>query len=169
MANFLPAFDRMIANEGGFKLTNVANDKGGQTYAGIARNRWPRWSGWQFVDRNEVPPTQLVRDFYKANFWDAIKGDYLLHQGIADSLFDFAVNAGSKMAIKLAQIVAGVAADGDIGPKTLMALNSTDASYFRAAYAVAKITRYYNICRKDKSQRVFLMGWLARTLNDASQ
>lgn len=167
MANFLPAFDRMIANEGGFKLTNVANDKGGQTYAGIARNRWPRWSGWQFVDRNEVPPTQLVRDFYKANFWDAIKGDYLLHQGIAESLFDFAVNAGSKMAIKLAQIVAGVAADGDIGPRTLDALNALDEHEFKVSYALAKIARYRDIVMKDRSQGKFLLGWINRTLKES--
>jgi lysozyme family protein len=38
MANFDPAFDKMIRNEGGFKLTNIEGDRGGQTYAGIARN-----------------------------------------------------------------------------------------------------------------------------------
>ena len=37
MANFDPAFDKMIRNEGGFKLTNIEGDRGGQTYAGIER------------------------------------------------------------------------------------------------------------------------------------
>ena len=41
MATFDPAFDKMIRNEGGFKLTNIAGDRGGQTYAGIARNVHP--------------------------------------------------------------------------------------------------------------------------------
>ena len=33
MATFDPAFDKMIRNEGGFKLTNIEGDRGGQTYA----------------------------------------------------------------------------------------------------------------------------------------
>ena len=37
MADFDPAFDKMIRNEGGFKLTHIAGDRGGQTYAGIAK------------------------------------------------------------------------------------------------------------------------------------
>ena len=44
MSEFQPAFESMIVNEGGYKLTNVSGDKGGMTYAGIARNRWPNWS-----------------------------------------------------------------------------------------------------------------------------
>ena len=50
MATFDPAFDKMIRNEGGFKLTNIEGDRGQQTYAGIARNAHPDWSGWRFVD-----------------------------------------------------------------------------------------------------------------------
>lgn len=34
MALFDPAFDKMIRNEGGFKLTHIEGDRGGQTYAG---------------------------------------------------------------------------------------------------------------------------------------
>lgn len=168
MAEFLPAFDRMLANEGGFKLTDIKGDKGGQTYAGIARNRNGRWAGWSFIDRGEIPPTQMVRDFYRANFWDAVKGDYILHQSVAESLFDFAVNAGAKTAIKLAQIVGGVASDGDIGPRTLEALNVLDEGAFRIAYALAKIARYRDIVMKDRSQGKFLLGWINRTLKEAA-
>jgi lysozyme family protein len=45
MADFLPAFERMIRDEGGYKLVNVAGDRGGQTYAGIARKMNPDWAG----------------------------------------------------------------------------------------------------------------------------
>ena len=164
MAEFLPAFDRMISNEGGYKLTNVKDDRGSVTYAGIARNRNGRWAGWSFIDRGEIPPTQMVRDFYRANFWDAVKGDYILHQSVAESLFDFAVNAGAKTAIKLAQLVGGVASDGDIGPKTLEALNAMDEGAFRIAYALAKIARYHAIVSKDRSQGKFLLGWVGRAI-----
>ena len=110
MANFDPAFDKMIRNEGGFKLTNIEGDRGGQTYAGIARNVHPGWPGWRFVDAGDltqVELTQSVRDFYRREFWDRIGGDAITHQTIAETLFDFAVNAGSGTAAKLAQIVVG--------------------------------------------------------------
>ena len=38
MADFLPAFEQMIRDEGGYTLHTIPGDRGGQTYAGIARN-----------------------------------------------------------------------------------------------------------------------------------
>lgn len=168
MADFLPAFERMIRNEGGYKLTDIKGDKGGQTYAGIARNRWPNWPGWSFVDRGETPPTALVRDFYRANFWDKVRGDDLEHQGVAESLFDFAVNAGTATAIKLAQIVAGATSDGVLGPVSLSAINVLQEDYFRPRYAMAKLARYRDIVTKDRGQMKFLLGWINRTLKEAA-
>ena len=78
MADFQPAFEKMIRNEGGYKLHNIASDRGGQTYAGIARNSHPNWPGWRFIDANDLDNaelTQRVREFYKAQFWDKISGD----------------------------------------------------------------------------------------------
>ena len=139
MANFIPAFDKMIRNEGGFKLTHIAGDRGGQTYAGIARNAHPNWSGWRIIDAGElanVELTGMVRDFYRREFWARIAGDAITHQHMAETLFDFAVNAGSATAAKLAQIVVGVVPDGAIGPKTLDALNGYDPELFALKYAL---------------------------------
>lgn len=158
----------MIRNEGGFRLTSVPGDKGGQTYAGIARTRWPMWHGWAFVDRGEIPPTVLVRDFYRVNFWDRIHGDDLARQGVAESLFDFSVNAGAATAIKLAQIVAGATSDGVLGPISLKAINALQVDYFRSHYALAKLARYRDIVTKDRSQVKFLLGWINRTLKEAA-
>lgn len=41
MADFNPAFEAMIKDEGGYVLHNVEGDRGGMTYAGIARNMNP--------------------------------------------------------------------------------------------------------------------------------
>lgn len=168
MAEFLPAFDRMIRNEGGYKLTDIKGDKGGQTYAGIARSRWPSWQGWAFVDQNQVPPTSLVREFYRENFWNKVRGGDLVHQGTAESLFDFAVNAGTSTAIKLAQIVAGVHSDGALGPISMKAINSLQVDYFRPHFAMAKIARYRDIVVRDRTQIKFLLGWINRTLKESS-
>ena len=169
MATFDPAFDKMIRNEGGFKLTNIEGDRGGQTYAGIARNAHPNWPGWRLVDAGDLARVELtksVRDFYRKEFWDRIGGDVITHQTIAETIFDFAVNAGCGTAVKLVQIVVGVVPDGAIGLRTLAALNGCEPELFALKYALAKVTRYAEICNRDRTQSKFLLGWINRTLKE---
>ena len=171
MANFEPAFEQMIRNEGGYVNHTVSGDRGGQTFAGIARNFHGQWEGWQLIDRNDMDNprlTELVREFYKTHFWDKIKGDDIAAQGIAETLFDFAVNAGYRTAGKLAQLVVGATPDGIIGPKSLKAINAADEQHFMAKYALAKVARYVEIVKRDRSQMKFMLGWLNRTLNGAA-
>lgn len=168
MTDFSTAFESMIRNEGGYKLHTVSGDRGGMTYAGIARNAWPNWGGWRDIDHGEIPDTELVREFYKVNFWDRVRGDDIADQQIARTVFDFAVNAGTGTAIKLAQIVVGVTPDGAIGPKSMAALNAMDSDKFKLAYALAKVARYRDIVARDRSQAKFLLGWINRTLREAA-
>jgi len=164
LADFATAFDRMIEDEGGYVLHEVPGDRGGMTYAGIARKMNPNWEGWQHIDYTEIPPTQMVRDFYKTNFWDKIRGDEIESDVIASSIFNFAVNTGVAVASKLAQICVKTAPDGAIGPKTVQALNQANPELFVAYYALAKVARYRDIVTRDRSQMKFLLGWLNRTL-----
>lgn len=167
MANFNSAFERMIQNEGGYQLVNIPADRGGQTYAGIARNFHPNWPGWPCIDKNDLLNPGLsaqVRSFYHENFWKAISGDQIRSQMITESLLDFAVNAGPLTAAKLAQIVVGAVPDGRIGPVTLEKINALDEMQFVLKYALAKMARYAEICNKDRAQSKFLLGWLNRTL-----
>lgn len=166
MAVFETAFEEMIRDEGGYVLTDIPGDKGGQTYAGIARNPNPGWAGWEYIDRKETPPSQLVRDFYRSTFWDDIKGDQISSQKIASNIFNFYVNAG-KPAKVIAQIVIGATPDGVFGNVTLGKLNSVDEEKFILSYTIGKIARYANICNKDRSQSKFLLGWVNRALNGA--
>jgi lysozyme family protein len=163
MAEFLPAFEKMLLDEGGYTLHTVQGDSGGQTYAGIARNAHPGWSGWAIIDEGSTPPADQVRAFYKAKFWEPMQGDGINSQRIAESVFSFYVNAGTP-AIKLAQIVIGVTPDGVIGPRTLAVLNEADEDKFVMAYALAKIARYRDIVTRDRTQMKFMLGWINRTL-----
>lgn len=165
--NFLAAFEQMIIREGGYRLTNHQNDRGGLTYAGIARNRHPSWAGWAYIDRNDTPPAQLVREFYKDAFWNPINLDEVVDAKVAGTIFDFGVNAGASTAAKLAQIVVKATPDGKVGPKTIEALNAIDPALFLAHYTIAKIARYRDIVRRDKTQGVFLLGWINRALEQA--
>lgn len=172
MAEFLPAFERMIANEGGFKLHTVEGDRGGATYAGIARKMNPSWFGWTFIDQGQEPPAELVRSFYREGYWVPLRADEITAQHTAQTLFDFAVNTSApgrpSVAAKLAQMVAGVTPDGSVGPKTLAAINAMDPALFCAQFALAKLARYRDIVTKDRTQQKFLLGWLNRTLREAA-
>lgn len=171
MADYITAFEKMIINEGGFVLHNVTGDRGGQTYAGIARNFHSDWEGWAIIDKGNLDHpglTRMVRDFYKHNFWDKVKVEDIHHQGVAEAIFDFAVNAGVKTASKLAQLVIGATPDGIIGPKSVSKLNDVDEEHFIAKYALAKIARYAEICKRNPVQKKFLLGWINRTLGGLS-
>lgn len=168
MANFDQAFRHVIAAEGGFVLSDDPADHGGQTYAGIARRFWPRWEGWQAIDAGAPVDEKLVREFYRVEFWERIRGDALISQAVATALFSFAVNAGVDQAIKLAQRAASVKDDGKIGPVTLYAFNATEPPLFLAKFALAKIAFYRDLCLKDASQRKFIIGWISRALQEAA-
>jgi len=170
MANFEAAFERALIAEGGYKLHTVAGDRGGMTYAGIARRMNPQWPGWALIDRGETPPAALVRDFYRAGWWSPIRGDEILNQAVAYTLYSFATNSSAygapKTAVKLAQIVVGTTPDGIVGPKTVAAINAMDSELFLAKYALARIARYTEIVNRDRSQLKFLLGWLNRSLRE---
>ncbi|WP_051311426.1 glycoside hydrolase family 108 protein [Zooshikella ganghwensis] len=167
MADFNPAFDTMIRNEGGYINHCVSGDKGGQTYAGISRKFHPYWSGWAILDKNDMNNaklTEMVYTFYQQAFWQKMKGDEIHNQQIATSIFDFSVNSGIKTAVKLAQVVVSTTPDGILGQQTLCHLNHAEEELFVNKYALAKVARYREIVKKDKSQEKFLLGWLNRAL-----
>jgi lysozyme family protein len=167
MADFNAAFEKMIADEGGYVLHNVAGDTGGMTYAGIARNKNPNWPGWNLIDHDATSNpllTGMVRNFYKVEFWDRIRGDEIANQVVAESVFNFGVNTGMGVAVKLAQLIVGATPDGAVGDKTVEKFSNVEPEGFKKAYALAKITRYADICNKNRTQSKFLLGWLNRTL-----
>lgn len=123
MANFEKALELVLKNEGGY--VNDPNDNGGETYKGISRRANPKWSGWKIIDGykkkykdfkkkldsdNELQ--KCVKSLYRSNYWNPIKGDDLVHQDMAEEIFDAAVNFGITKAIKLAQKTVGFEQSG---------------------------------------------------------
>lgn len=178
MADFTNAFNLVIANEGGY--VNDPADPGGETYKGIARNINSKWSGWTTVDilkRQSGFPANLdqdndlqgmIADFYRITFWDRMNGDQIGNQEVANSIFDFGVNAGLATSVSLAQMVVGVQADGVLGPNSLEGINSFDTDHFLAAFTVAKIARYITIVKKRPTSRKYFYGWVCRALGENS-
>lgn len=167
MADFSKALEHVLRNEGGY--VNDPDDPGGETYKGIARNMNPKWAGWAFIDRKDFSNPlleELVGDFYRDNYWNPVKGDSILSQDVATSIFDFGVNAGVKTSAALAQSVAGVTADGAIGPASMSAINAMDEDHFIAAFTVVKIARYISICKKRTASKKYFFGWVCRALGE---
>lgn len=171
MADFEPAYERTIRNEGGYKLTNNRNDRGGLTYAGISRKKNPQWVGWALIDEGAEVPADMVRVFYQQGWWEPLLLDQVENQRVAESLYDFAINTSGwgrpKVAAQLAQLVVGTTPDGSFGPKTLAALNAYSPDLFMARYSLLKLARYRDIVVKDRTQMANLLGWLNRLLRES--
>lgn len=177
MAEFLPAYKAMIPHEcyrdskGNLvAYANDADDRGSESYAGVARHFWPKWAGWQILDSLDKKPflgalpvlDHMVQDFYLRNFWQPMNLAPLKDQAIANYLLDKGVNCGAETAIKMLQKALRVTADGDCGPKTIAAANAADPVQLLQALRQAFIDRYKAIVAANPSQQKFLKSWLAR-------
>ena len=122
--NWNDSFAAVLKHEGGF--VNNPKDPGGMTNLGVTKAAWEGYVG-RSVDetfmRSLTP--EVVKPFYKAMYWDKIKGDQL-PAGVDYAAYDLAVNSGVGRAAKFLQEIAGVTADGAIGPKSLEAIKSCD-------------------------------------------
>ncbi|MFN5320872.1 MAG: glycoside hydrolase family 108 protein [Planctomycetota bacterium] len=115
MAEFEIAFDETMLHEGGY--VDDPDDRGGETYRGVARKFHQAWPGWKIVDelKREKPDSfadlldqkqelqTLVASFYREQFWRPIRGEQLSDQALANELFDTAVNQGVGTAIRFWQ------------------------------------------------------------------
>ncbi len=176
MADFGKAYKKMLIHEEGY--VNDPDDPGGETYKGVSRRMHSKWDGWMIIDtlktQSGFPATldkntelqQLIENFYQTLFWDSIRGDKINSQLMAESIFDFGINAGNRTSVTLAQMVIDVKPDGIIGPQTLEALNNYDEEKFLAEFTIAKIARYINIVKKRPTSKKYFYGWVRRALND---
>lgn len=181
MADFNTAHKITADCEGGY--VNDPKDAGGETIFGIARNIWGSLPLWQIVDdykkivgdlsqkseRKELEKLCLgnaefvsqKNAFYKAQFWDKVKGDSIQSQAVANNVYDFAVNAGVKQAVKTLQRALGIADDGIFGNGTLSATNNASDS-LNNTYCQAREQFYKDLVARKPQNEKFLNGWLGR-------
>jgi lysozyme family protein len=111
---------QVLKHEGGY--VNHPSDPGGATNKGITQLTYNAWRKSKGLPMRSV---KLLEDaevgaIYKQNYWDKVHGDEL-PVGVDYAVFDFAVNSGPARAAKFLQRLVGVAADGIIGPATVIA------------------------------------------------
>lgn len=176
MADFKTAYLIGRDNEGGY--VNDSNDKGGETYAGVARNYWPKWDGWKIIDvikkhrtikhGEKINNAELegnVFNFYKDNFWDKILGDVINDQQVANIFYDWTLTSGK--AIEKVQGTIGAIPDGKFGPNSILAINNMieniggENTFNTIKHARAA---YYQLIAVGTNAK-FLKGWMNRVNN----
>jgi len=174
MAEFKISLQKTLAHEG--EYVNDPVDTGMETYRGISRANHSDWKSWYVIDQYKNKPNfpfslanntdleKQVELFYLYEFWLPLKGDLIANQVTADSIFDFAVNAGIRTSVQMVQSIIGTKTDGIIGEQTLKKLNSLDFGYFQPAFTVTKITHYISIIKKRSANKKYLYGWIIRAL-----
>ena len=120
--NWDASFEMVLKHEGGY--VNDPRDPGGRTNLGVTQRAWEAWLVRTVTesDMRALTP-EKVKPFYKAMYWDKIKGDQL-PAGADYAAYDLAVNSGVGRAAKYLQEIAGVVADGAIGPKSIEAIKA---------------------------------------------
>ena len=191
MADFEIAYAPLKDFEGGYD--NDPDDRGGETYAGIARKFFPSWQGWKIIDKIKrsnqskaaIKADHLLRDYvrawYKTTWFDAL-GLGELPQPLANEIFEQSVNLGKSGSGKKVQIIcnaynyqpgakklfADLKVDGAIGPKTLAALkiilaNKANAESLVHALNCMQGAHYLELAAKKFTQRKYTVGWMKRT------
>lgn len=157
MSDFAPCVAFTLTAEGGF--SNAPPDP--PTNFGITL---PTLSDWRMRPCTVADVQALTRseaiEIYQANYWSAVEGDYLM-SGLDLMVFDFGVNVGPRESVILLQRILGVAQDGDLGPITLAAAESSLAVLRSRIPALASLQDAYY--RQLSGFARYGTGWLART------
>lgn len=174
MADFNKAYAITMKAEGGY--ANDPDDKGGETYKGIARKANPNWNGWKTVDMikathpvslnaallSQAALQEQIKAFYQANYWEPNRTGDLLDQQLANQVFDTAVNSGTGTAAKFLQEAVGVTVDRQIGPQTLTAANKGNPKEIYEHFIRLRRQLYENIIAANPAQKKFQASWFSR-------
>lgn len=187
MAQFSISYRKTGDHEGGY--ANNPNDKGGETWRGASRIKHPDMEIWSIIDQRKTEPdfpknldsdpellSALVK-FYHDEFWLPINGDAIPDQGIADHLYDVAVNSGPPTAVKFLQtslnilnrnqqLYTDTIVDGKMGTDTIGTLATCLQKRGRALLlkdlVFEQACNYRRIMLVDSSQEEFLVSWYNR-------
>lgn len=154
--------DLITENEGGW--VNDKDDKGGETYKGVARNFHPNWKGWKTIDLidgkrkgqlfNNSALDKAVVDFYVNTYFPKKCFD-IKNKGVLFCVLDWMTT--SRWAMKKIQQAFKVGADNVIGKNTVKAINSVEPSVAIDMITQARI-KYYKSLKNPKFEK----GWINR-------
>lgn len=159
----------VLLREGGY--VNHGADKGGPTNFGITLKTYQKWCGRK-VTENDIKKMSVdeASAIYRKNYLEK-PGIHKLPEKLQGQVFDCAVNHGPNRAIKLLQTALNakgfglLAVDGKLGRLSLIASKNAQewlGPQFTNDLVNTRVKFYKKIVKRDRSQAVFLKGWLRR-------
>lgn len=150
--------------EGGY--VNDSTDKGGATNMGVTITTWQK-IGYDknhdghidSIDIKLLTPDDF--NYVLKGYWNTWKADQIVNQKIANILVDWVWGSG-KWGVIIPQRILGVVADGQVGPKTIAAINAADPVALLTKIYTARQDFLHGIVAGNPSQAKYIKGWLNR-------
>ena len=152
----------LLKHEGGFQKdpNDSGNWVGGYktgklvgTKYGIAARYFP------YTDIENLTVDEAKKMYY-VHYWQPMNLLGICRDAAVLEIFDFGVNAGKGRAIRTAQKLCGVKADGIMGPLTKYAINNYDGDFVKDYKHARRV--YYEYIASKRDNHGFLKGWLNR-------
>ena len=152
MAEFVISIPIILEHEGGDTITEDPDDPGGLTKYGISQRQFPD------LDIRNLTEDQAKR-IYHEKYWGKFGYGGFEYQELATKIFSLAVTMGGQQAHKLLQRASRACGrplieDGQIGPKTLLAVNSADNLAILAALR-SEAAGYYRSVGVSREMRAY--------------
>lgn len=153
--------DEILRREGGY--VDHGADRGGCTNHGITRAALATYRR-KPVTCEDV--RALTREEARKIYWNDYISSPQLHRildpYVLSLAVDCSVNHGPARAVKWLQKIVGVKADGKLGPISEAAINSMEPVRLYQKLLARRVVFYGEIVNRDRSQAVFILGWLRR-------
>ncbi len=146
--DFDQAFERLLGHEGGYVFDR--RDPGGETKFGISKRSYP---GEDIANLT----VERAKAIYRRDFWGRAGCD-ALPDAVKFDVFDMSVNSGVSAAVKALQKAAHEVEDGQLGPRTLQALQSIPADRLRLRFSAARRLLMTGL----NTWSTFGRGWMIR-------
>lgn len=169
MADFKPAFAFVLQHEDSTCSGRVTVDAGGRTRFGIAAKFHPE-VGEEFYSGPAEDALAEAEKIVERDYWKRMRLGEVENQNVADKLLDMAVNMGVRQAAIYAQRAGNfllrtdqrLVEDGEVGEKTVAAINRCVPVDFHRALCELSAAHYRHIAAVNPAQAVNLKGWLRR-------
>jgi lysozyme family protein len=171
MADFKPAFLFTLQHEDSTRSGKVTVDAGGRTRFGIAEKFHPDLPE-EFSTGPAKDALTEAEKIEEREYWDTLRLPEVKNQNVANKIFDMGVNMGVRQTAVYAQRAVNsqlqqsqaqqLTEDGNIGPKTLAAMNAMDPQTFHGLLCQFSAWHYRHIAANNPAQAVNLAGWLKR-------